>query len=308
MLIFISLIGVAKGAALYSGAVISSTTQANYELYDPASYTPASTVSLPLETDSPGSTEVFSASTSLPPTSAKVSPSPARAPLATTSQATGQHPTTLHAIIPSTNSTKSQIIYNNKPLITDPNVPTQWVPIPTSLAMPCYLQHDCTGGMDFAYVVVGDTPENLRDPWYTVNPQAGDNATLTRICESQWSSSLVQWMKTAPTTHISVTTTPFNTTVMPTTITKTLTTYWITSSTGTTTLTYSSTPVASAISWEYTVASTTQTEIMTYTSTVLKTKSLDIAQAAASAYPTAYFLNHFSYTVEEPCCGTVLAN
>jgi hypothetical protein len=91
---------------------------------------------------------------------------------------------------------------------------------------------------------------------------------------------------------------------MPTTITKTLTTYWITSSTGTTTLTYSSTPVASAISWEYTVASTTQTEIMTYTSTVLKTKSLDIAQAAASAYPTAYFLNHFSYTVEEPCCGS----
>jgi len=70
MLIFISLIGVARGAALYSGAVISATTLMNYELHDPAGYTPVSKVSLPLETSLPGSTELFSTSASLPPTSA----------------------------------------------------------------------------------------------------------------------------------------------------------------------------------------------------------------------------------------------
>ncbi|KAE9372702.1 hypothetical protein N431DRAFT_536653 [Stipitochalara longipes BDJ] len=185
-------------------------------------------------------------------------------------------------------------------LSTNPNAPTQWVLYPTSLAIPCYLEDPgaChfVNGVDWYDYYSND----FKDPYYDVSGGAGTD-TLTMSCESIWSSSLVTWIKTAPTTYLPAATTPAYKTVLPTTVTVSSTIYWM----GTSTETVVETDYLGGRYWyesyQITVKSVTSASVADYTSTIVETTVLIPTQTADTR---AYFLSAFPFTAVAPCCST----
>jgi hypothetical protein len=303
----------AQGAALNSRVTkrqdsltkwTTFTYNTGYNIIVPAGYVPFSTATMPSGTDPTGYLDIFF--TSLPQISTAESTSHDQAPFVTTTQAPAIEPALVEAnSIPytmvtsnatTTQSTSTEPVEFDYPPTTDPNVPTQWVPVPTSLAMPCYLQVPDTCTQEYNYYEY--FYNNFKDHFFNPNGfSVIDSQTLS--CESLWSTSLVEWMKTAPTTHVPIVTTPAYAMPTPATTTIISTIYWLTPSILTTTTTFESTWRVFPISWEYTPESTTKMELITYTSIVPGTTSL------LPQYPTAYFLTSFNYPIgcHQRCTG-----
>jgi hypothetical protein len=186
------------------------------------------------------------------------------------------------------------------------SVPSQWVPVPTSVEFPCELKVPY-GCVTSTWAYNEDPPNmyhtsgnNFIDPYWGHGNRTGTDYDYDTSCGSAWSTALLDWMKTAPTTlGPEIPASDVYSIVIGTTITVTYYSFL-----------YSETEVSLGVSTEPNgkllhMYSDSESAMWSSLSTLTTTTTgLTSLLSTRSAHRDAYFLSGFTFTAATPCCST----
>lgn len=225
--------------------------------------------------------------------------------------------TTSYASASPTSASSPPTVDIQASITAPPAVPSQWVPVPTTIEWPCYLINNCSsdgwapGEEPPGENVFGDFHTDqaswLIDPYRHVVP-SGSDYSYDLTCGLIWSKSLADWIASAPTTlgplipPSDVYTIIIGTTV--TMVSRTQSLEEITLSAGYTTLigtNYKGVSFTETVDFEYDSESLVWGSTTTITSTIPGVTSF---VSTRSAHRDAYFVSPFSFVPSSPCCSS----
>lgn len=198
-----------------------------------------------------------------------------------------------------------------------PNVPSQWVPVPTTVEWPCYLIDNCStwdwelGPIPPTENVFGDfhteQPAWLVVPYRHILPY-GQDYSYDSSCGAIWMTSLTNWMATAPTTlgplvsASEVYEIQIGTTLTTWSRTESLTDIFLSEGS----VTYTETNLKGVLTTE-TMKEEFNSESQLWASTTIITKTITgitSLLSTRSEHREPYFVSPFTFSPSAACCST----